>query len=108
VDRAVVAEVLRRGGSALAALPVPVLDGCIASVIEASRIVRTSRHGVLDGDLDVVVAAAPRTERWLDADGWRPYVSGAVAAHPVDAAHGDLVRRPVADEVGAILAELLR
>ena len=108
VDRAVVAEVLRRGGSALAALPVPVLDGCIASVIEASRIVRTSRHGVLDGDLDVVVATAPRPERWLDADGWRPYVSGAVAAHPVDAAHGDLVRRPVADEVGAILAELLR
>jgi enterobactin synthetase component F len=108
VDRALVAEVLRRGGSALAALPEPVLDGCIASVIEASRVVRTSRHGVLDGDLDVVVATAPRPERWLDADGWRGFVSGAVTVHPVDATHGDLVRRPAADRVGAILAGLLR
>ncbi|MBK7822275.1 MAG: amino acid adenylation domain-containing protein [Tessaracoccus sp.] len=108
VDRATVADVLRRGGSALAAVPEPVLDGCIASVIEASRIVRTSRHGIVDGDLDVVVATAPRPERWLDADGWHPYVSGTVTVHPVDATHGDLVRRPVADHVGAILAGLLR
>ena len=75
---------------------------------DASRVVRTSRHGVLDGDLDVVVATAPRPERWLDADGWRGFVSGAVTVHPVDATHGDLVRRPAADRVGAILAGLLR
>lgn len=108
IDRAVVADALRRGGSALAALPEPVLDGCIASVVEASRIVRTSRHDILDGDLDVLVATAPRPEHWLDADGWRPYVSGTVTIHPVEAAHGDLVRHPVADEVGTILAGLLR
>lgn len=107
VDRASVADALRRGGSALAALPAPVLDGCIASVIEASRIVRTSRHGVLDGDVDVVVATAPRPETWLDAEGWRPYVGGAVGVHPVDSTHGDLVRRPIADRVGAIIASLL-
>ncbi|MFT3875161.1 MAG: amino acid adenylation domain-containing protein [Propioniciclava sp.] len=107
VDRGTVADALRRGGSALAALPAPVLDGCIASVIEASRIVRTSQHRRLDGDVDVVIATAPRPEHWLDADGWRRHVGGTVRVHPVDSTHGDLVRRPVADQVGAILATLL-
>ena len=53
-------------------------------------------------------STAPRPEHGLDADGWRPYVSGTVTIHPVEAAHGDLVRHPVADEVGTILAGLLR
>lgn len=108
LDRARVAEVLRAGGSALAALPPAVLAGCIASVVGAARVVRTSAHPVLDGDVDVVVATAPRAETWLDATGWASYTKGEVRTHPVAAAHGDLVRRPVADEVGAVLAAVLR
>lgn len=107
VDRAVVAQTLRRSGSALAALPDQVLDGCIASVIEATHLVRTTRHLVVDGDLDVVVATAPRPEHWLDADGWAPYVAGSVRQHRVAAAHGELLRRPVAGQVGDLIAGLL-
>ncbi|WP_166138672.1 non-ribosomal peptide synthetase [Nocardioides ochotonae] len=107
VDRALVAELLRRGGSALAALPAPVLDGCLASVVEAARLVRTSRHRLLPGDLTLVVATAPRPEQHLDPDGWSAYVAGRVQVVPVDSTHGDLVRAPAVDEVGRILAGLL-
>ncbi|MFT4008792.1 MAG: hypothetical protein QM655_01985 [Nocardioidaceae bacterium] len=58
--------------------------------------------------MDIVVATAPRPERWLDAESWHPCVTGKVRIHPVAATHGDLVRRPTADQVGAILTELLR
>ncbi|MQW75278.1 amino acid adenylation domain-containing protein [Nocardioides sp. dk4132] len=107
VDRALVAELLRRGGSALAELPAPVLDGCLASVVEAARLVRTSRHRVLPGDLTLVVATAPRPEQHLDPAGWAAYVEGRVQVVPVDSTHGDLVRAPAVDEVGRVLAGLL-
>ena len=107
VDRALVAELLRRGGSALAELPAPVLDGCLASVVEAARLVRTSRHRVLPGDLTLVVATAPRPEQHLDPAGWSAYVEGRVQVVPVDSTHGDLVRAPAVDEIGRILAGLL-
>ena len=107
LTRPVVREELRRQGSALGALPTPVLDGCIASVVEATRIVRGSRHDVLDGDLTVLVATAPRPETWLSAGGWAPYVSGRVSTVPIDATHGALLRRPVADRVGAALVDAL-
>lgn len=104
LDRGRVLELLRTGGSAVARLPEPVLEGCIASVVEASRLVRTAPPGVLDGDLTVVVATAPRPEDWLDADGWRAHVAGRVEVVPLDATHGELVRRPVADRVAEVLA----
>ncbi|KRB76881.1 hypothetical protein ASE01_08915 [Nocardioides sp. Root190] len=108
IDREVVAQTLRAGGSALAELPPEVLTGCIASVVAASRLVRSSQHPVLDGDVDVVVATAPRAETWLDATGWSSYTKGEVRAHPVAAAHGDLVRSPGVEVVGATLASLLQ
>lgn len=107
VDRAAVAAALRAGGSALAELPIDVLDGCLAGVVSAARLVRTSRHLVLTGDVDVVVATAPRVETWLDATGWSSYTKGAVRQHPVDVTHGDLVRRPASDAVAALLTALL-
>lgn len=107
VTRESVAGALRRSGSALAALPQRVLDGCLASVVEAARIVRTSAHLVLPGDLDVLVATAPRPETWLDPTGWTAYVTGEVRLHAVDATHGDLVRRPAVDRVGEVLADLM-
>lgn len=107
LDRAVVADVLRDGGSALAELPPAVLAGCIASVVASAKIVRASSHLVLDGDLDIVVATAPRAETGLDAAGWSSYTKGEVRVHPVAAAHGDLVRRPAVDTIGSLMAALL-
>ncbi|WP_344112783.1 amino acid adenylation domain-containing protein [Nocardioides humi] len=107
LDRAIVVDVLRAGGSALAALPPDVLAGCIAGVVNAARIVRSSRHPILDGDVDVVVATAPRAEIWLEATGWSSYTKGEVRRHDVAATHGDLVRRPAVDRVADVLAALL-
>ena len=107
LDRDTAVELLRTSGSAVGRLPERVLAGCVASVVEAARLVRTSQHRVLPGDLTVLVAGAPRAETWLDPAGWTPYVGGEVRTVRVDATHGDLVRRPAVDEVGSVLAELL-
>jgi len=107
LDRAGAVRLLRESGSAVGELPERVIEGCLASVVEAARIVRTSEHAVLPGDLTVLVATAPRAEEWLDATGWKAYVAGEVRQVDIAAAHGELVRRPVVDEVGAVLAGLL-
>ena len=102
-----VAEMLRASGSALAALPSVLLDGCIASVIEASRLVRTPPPARLAGDLTVVVAGAPRPETHLDAEGWRAHTVGAVRIVELPATHAELVRRPVSSRVAALLTEAI-
>ena len=102
-----VAGLLRESGSALAALPPALLDGCVASVIEASRLVRTAPPGVLDGDVTVVVAAAPRPETHLDPNGWRAHTRGNVRIVELPATHGELVRRPVSARVAALLTEAI-
>ena len=107
VDRTTAVRLLRASGSAVGQLPKTAIEGCLASVVEAARIVRTSKHAVLPGDLTVIVATAPRQESWLDATGWKAYVAGEVGQVEVAATHGDLVRPPVVDEVGALLAGLL-
>lgn len=107
LGRARAIGLLQESGSAVGRLPEQVLEGCLTSVVEAARIVRTSSHSVLDGDLTVLVATAPREESWLDATGWKAYVTGEVRSVDVAATHGDLVRRPVVDEVGAVMARLL-
>ena len=101
------AEMLRASGSALAALPSVLLDGCIASVIEASRLVRTPPPARLAGDLTVVVAGAPRPETHLDAEGWRAHTVGAVRIVELPATHAELVRRPVSSRVAALLTEAI-
>ncbi|MFT3971409.1 MAG: amino acid adenylation domain-containing protein [Micropruina sp.] len=102
-----VAGLLRDSGSALAALPAALLDGCIASVIEASRLVRTPPPRTLDGNLTVVVAGAPRPETHLDADGWRAHTVGDVRIVELSATHAELVRRPVSAGVAALLTEAI-
>lgn len=102
-----VSGLLRASGSALAALPPVLVDGCIASVIEAARLVRTPPPGALDGDLTVVVAGAPRAETHLDADGWRAHTVGNVRIVELPATHAELVRRPVSTRVAALLTEAI-
>ncbi|WP_034648157.1 non-ribosomal peptide synthetase [Cellulomonas sp. HZM] len=107
LDRDAVLERLRTSGSAVGSLPEATLRGCVVSVVEASRIVRTSAHDVLEGDATLVVAGAPRPETWLDPRGWAAHVRGELRVVEVAASHGELVRRPVADDVGALIAALV-
>ncbi|MFT4265125.1 MAG: amino acid adenylation domain-containing protein, partial [Nocardioides sp.] len=103
LTRDVVAAALRDSGSALAALPEKVVDGCVASVLEAARLVRTPLPGVLPGRCTLVVATAPRPETWLDPDGWLALAEDPVDVVRLDAAHADLVRRPVVEQVAAAI-----
>jgi enterobactin synthetase component F len=107
LDRDAVVERLRRSGSALAALPPALLSGCVESVIEATRIVRTAPPTRLVGGLTVITAAAPRPETHLDADGWRAHVAGEVRIEPIAASHAELVRRPTADRVAGVIAGVI-
>lgn len=102
LDREVVGDALRSSGSALAALPPEVVDGCVAAVLEAARIVRTPLPTVLDADAHLVVATAPRAETWLDAEGWRPTLTGTLHRTDVASTHGELIRRA---DVALLLAE---
>ncbi len=106
LDRDTTKRLLRESGSAVGRLPDRVLEGCMASVVEAARLVRTSRHSVLSGDLNIVVATAPRAESWLDHVGWKAYVDGEVHRTEVDVTHGALVRRPAADRVASLISAL--
>ncbi|UDY24268.1 non-ribosomal peptide synthetase [Nocardioides sp. Kera G14] len=104
LTRSSVAAALRDSGSALAALPEKIVDGCIASVLEAARLVRTPVPARLPGDATLVVATAPRPETWLDPSGWDALVGGAVHRAEVAATHGELVRHP---DVAKLLASLV-
>jgi enterobactin synthetase component F len=105
LSRCAVIQKLRDAGSALSALPEKVLDGCIASVIEASRIVRTPSPEKLAGDMTVIVAGAPRAQNWLHVEGWQQHVTGCLDVVTLDVNHADLVRRPVSDIVAGLLAD---
>ena len=107
LDRAGTIRLLQESGSAVGRLPEPVLHGCLASVVDAARIVRGSHHRRLAGDLTLVVAGAPRKETWLDPSGWAAHTAGNVTTVTLDATHGDLVRRPVVDQVGTLLTRLV-
>ncbi|MFE9097118.1 amino acid adenylation domain-containing protein [Streptomyces sp. NPDC007264] len=103
-----VLEVLRREGSALAALPERVLDAVVGIVINNARLMRTQRHQVFDGDLLFFTATAPRAEHWLTPRAWAPYVTGPVEEHPVECLHPEMTRPGPLDEIAAVLAARMK
>lgn len=100
-------DVLRGEGSALASLPPETIAASVRSVVNGAAVVRTSEHAVLDGDVLLVAAGAPRAETWLDPAGWRPYVGGTLQVEVLDATHPDLVREPHIGAVAQLLADRL-
>ncbi|MBM9466589.1 non-ribosomal peptide synthetase [Nakamurella leprariae] len=98
---------LTESGSALAVLPEEVLDAVLAVVLTNTRLVRRSEHGVFDGDLFFVTAAGTRSERRLDADGWRPHLTGTIRGHELPGAHQDLISPPALAVIGGWLRAAL-
>jgi thioesterase domain-containing protein len=105
--RALTRQALADSGSALAVLPDAVLDAVLAVVVTNTRLVRRSEHGIFDGDLFFVTAAGTRAERWLDADGWRPHLTGTLRSHELPGAHQDLISPPALAAIGGWLREAL-
>ncbi|MFF0205651.1 amino acid adenylation domain-containing protein [Streptomyces sp. NPDC005017] len=103
-----VLAVLRREGSALAALPEHVVDAVIGIVTNNARLMRTQRHQVFDGDVLFFTAAAPRAEHWLTPSAWKPYLGGAIDEHQLDCTHPEMTRPGPIDEIAAVLATRLQ
>ncbi|WP_244928105.1 amino acid adenylation domain-containing protein [Nocardioides sp. W7] len=105
LDRTRVATLLAEEGSAFAALPGEVVEATMRNVVTSATLVRTSEHGVLAGDVLAFVAGAPRSETWLDVQGWAPYVKGTLDVRVLPGTHPDLVREPLVGEVARALRE---
>ncbi|WP_228538201.1 non-ribosomal peptide synthetase [Nocardia sp. XZ_19_385] len=67
------------------------------------RLSHSYRPGVFDGDLLYFSATHGQTE-FLDAQMWRPYVTGALIEHPVDTTHAQMVNADVVAVIGPLLA----
>jgi nonribosomal peptide synthetase DhbF len=62
---------------------------------------------VFDGDLLFFAATADRFPGAPEPGAWQPYVTGRVEVHPVDAAHGGMVRPVPLAGIGSVLATRL-
>ncbi|WP_024799772.1 amino acid adenylation domain-containing protein [Nocardia sp. BMG51109] len=70
--------------------------------VDGVRLSHGYRPGVFDGDLLYFSATRGETE-WLGADLWRPYVTGTLTEHPVDATHAQLTNADVVATIGPLL-----
>ncbi|MGW7516150.1 amino acid adenylation domain-containing protein [Streptomyces sp. NPDC054796] len=102
-----VLAVLRREGSALAALPERTLTAVVGIVTNNARLMRRHQHRRYEGDLLFFTAAAPREEDWLTREAWRPYVSGEVTNHDLDCLHPQLTLPRHLSHIGSVLATRL-
>lgn len=107
LDLPLVQQLLAGSGSALAALPDGVRDAVITNALAGARLVRSSTHRRVDGDVQLVVAGAPRPESWLDADGWSPHVGGLVHRIVLDGQHHQLLREPVVGRLGEAVTKIV-
>jgi enterobactin synthetase component F len=107
LERERVIEVLRQQGSALANLEDHTLSAMVGIVLNNSRRMHEFKHDMFRGDVLFFTAAAPRTEIWLDRDGWRQYVDGEIHNHDIACVHPAMMRPGPINEIGEILAEAL-
>ena len=73
--REAVVEFLRRGDSALGALPVRVLDGVVRTVTGTNRLIRNHRHRRFDGTVTHFRAARDHQGSDLNPAMWQPYAA---------------------------------
>ncbi len=71
--------------------------------VEGVRLSHGYRPGVFDGDLLYFSATRGVTES-VGAELWRPYVTGALIEHPVEATHAQLTNSDVVAVIGPLLA----
>ncbi|WP_324192379.1 amino acid adenylation domain-containing protein [Nocardia transvalensis] len=75
--------------------------------VEGVRLSHSYRPGVFDGDLLYFSATRGMTEPF-GADLWRPYVTGTLTEHRVDATHAQLTNSEALATIGPLLAAHLR
>lgn len=73
--REAVVAFLRRGDSALGALPEPVLDGVVRTVTGTNRLIRGHHHRRFGGTVTHFRAARDHKDRMLTPEMWAPYAT---------------------------------
>ncbi|MCX4092259.1 non-ribosomal peptide synthetase [Nocardia sp. alder85J] len=97
------AEVLATGASLGSGLSADQLTRLHRGYVDGVRLSHGYRPGTFDGDLLYFSATRGQTES-LDAGLWRPYVTGRLIEHPVDATHAQLTNSDVVTVIGPLLA----
>nr|WP_285439659.1 amino acid adenylation domain-containing protein [Streptomyces sp. ISL-11] len=98
---------LREEGSAFAALTGRALGAVVDVAVNTTTLTRAHRHRVYDGDVLFFTAVAPRPEKWLTRDAWRPYVTGNLINRDIDCAHARMTwPGPLAEVVEAVTGHL--
>ncbi|MEU7187877.1 non-ribosomal peptide synthase/polyketide synthase [Streptomyces sp. NPDC045369] len=108
-DAARAAEILRGQGSALAALLAEPLVTALAETLTDNTRLRwyTFRPAVFEGDLLLFKAEPERGEPHWSAEGWQPYVSGAVLTHDACCEHGHMMQPHALARIGPVIATAL-
>ncbi len=96
---------LNDAGSALASLPPDAVERVARTVMRTAGLMRRAEHRTAPGDVLFVTAAAPRSEDWLDRDGWAPHVGGIIRNVDLPHTHPELVRAPAVDRIAQLVAE---
>jgi amino acid adenylation domain-containing protein len=97
-------EYLSQENDRLAALGEAGLKAVIDVHVSNSRLMGTFAPAVFRGDLLFFTATRPtpgvtwpeEVRRQLTVESWRPYVTGAIHAHDIDATHGSMLSDPAA------------
>ncbi|MFT3690097.1 amino acid adenylation domain-containing protein [Paenirhodobacter sp.] len=105
--RAAVVGFLRQGGTALGALPEPVLDAVVRLVTGTNRLIRAHHHRRYDGELLHVRAARDHAGRDFTAGLWAPHAA-SVEAIDLPMLHPEMVSQPAADRLGPLFSARLQ
>ncbi|GAA5087421.1 amino acid adenylation domain-containing protein [Nocardia iowensis] len=100
------AELARAGASFGTGLSETQLERLHRGYVDGVALSHGYRPGVFDGDLLYFSATRGPTELF-GADIWRPFVTGDLIEHPVEATHAQLTNAAVVEVIGPILARHL-
>ncbi|WBU54441.1 amino acid adenylation domain-containing protein [Paracoccus sp. SCSIO 75233] len=94
---------LKRGDTALGALPDRVLDGVVRVVTDTNRLVRGHHHAVFSGRLTHIRAGLDHKDRDLSSDMWLPHAA-YVEQLSVPFLHAETTSPDASDQIAEIIA----
>ena len=95
---------LKKGSSALGAMPAEVLDGVVRVVLEFNQLVRGHYHQRFDGRLLHFRAGLDHQDSGLTPDSWLPH-TGELEVIELPFKHSQLTGAAASEQIAAVLAE---
>ncbi|HEV2636492.1 MAG TPA: amino acid adenylation domain-containing protein [Actinocrinis sp.] len=107
IDPEQIAALLAQQGGVLAGLDGPQVAALYRIFANNCRLAAEFAPGGYRGDALVFVATEGKAPGALDTPAWRPYISGLIDRHPINARHDDLTNTGPIAEIGRVLATRL-